>query len=83
MSTSDFNESLLLLEWCFGLNWSESPHGGLIVKTRFVVALNVLERYYTSYDTVKAPLQALFSVDLGCFFKFKKFAVVVAHVRKV
>ena len=49
---------------------------------RFIVVLNLLERYYTGYDTVKVPLQVFFSVDLACFFGFKEFAVSVAHVRK-
>ena len=51
-----FNENLLLLEQCFCLNGSESPHGTLKDnrQKRFVI-LSALERYYTSYDTVKAP----------------------------
>ena len=51
------------------------------IKKKFVV-VTVLEGYYTSCDTVKAPSQAFFSIDVGSFFDFKKFAVLVTHVQK-
>ena len=75
---------LSLLDQYFWLNGSESPRGTLKTnhQKRFIVILNVLEKYYTSYDTVKAPSQELFSADLGCFLEFKKFVVLVAHIRK-
>ena len=44
---------------------------------------NVLEIYYTCYNTVKTPQQVSFLVDLGCFFEFKKFTFSVAHVNRL